>query len=308
MPQSWSKDEEKQLLKEIKSGKTYNELAKIHNRSISALIMRFNKIIYENIENKKTKSSLAKLLNITIDKINQAYYEHKAFLEKKPKCINCQRNVGTLFENNTTELNKILKATCGDTTAPCPLNLELKLGYYLLYTQDFKNAMEKINQLKLNIILLKNNLLFHYGNKIQLMKKFNELKEELTSELELYDFTLSQYHKFLNLKEKESIHNQLLLDIQSAIEFFQTKCKEYSLNPTHSLIEEIIQIYIQQIVPLIEEKHKNNYHLIKTLYTIENIEMIIEPPEIIHWVEGMPAKKTEKETTPPVRDRASLWW
>lgn len=83
MPQSWSKDEEKQLLKEIKSGKTYNELAKIHNRSISALIMRFNKIIYENIENKKTKSSLANLLNITIDKINQAYYEHKAFLEKK---------------------------------------------------------------------------------------------------------------------------------------------------------------------------------------------------------------------------------
>ena len=83
MPQSWSKDEEKQLLKEIKLGKSYNELAKIHSRSISALIMRFNKIIYENIENKKSKSSLAKLLNITIDKVNQAYYEHKAFLEKK---------------------------------------------------------------------------------------------------------------------------------------------------------------------------------------------------------------------------------
>jgi hypothetical protein len=48
MPQSWSKDEEKQLLKEIKLGKSYNELAKIHSRSISALIMRFNKIIYEN--------------------------------------------------------------------------------------------------------------------------------------------------------------------------------------------------------------------------------------------------------------------
>jgi hypothetical protein len=83
MPQSWSKDEEKQLLKQIKEGKTYDELAKVHNRSVSALIMRFNKIIYENIEGGKNKSSLAKLLNITIDKVNQSYYEHKAFLEKK---------------------------------------------------------------------------------------------------------------------------------------------------------------------------------------------------------------------------------
>ena len=221
--------------------------------------------------------------------------KQKLFLEKKPKCINCHRNVGTIFEVKSNELTKTLKAICGDTAEPCPLHLELKLGYYLLYTQDFKNATEKINKLKLEIILLKNNLLFHYGNKINLMKKFNELKEELSSEIELYEFTLSQYYKFLNIKEKESIHNQLLLDIQSAVEFFQTKCKEYSIHPTHSLLEEIINIYIQQILPLIEEKHKNNYHLIKTIYTIENIEMIVETPEIIRWVEGLPAKKKLKK-------------
>ena len=79
------------------------------------------------------------------------------------------------------------------------------------------------------------------------------------------------------------------------MEFFQTKCKEYSILPTRSLLEEIINIYIQQILPLIEEKHRNNYHLIKTIYTIENIEMLIEAPEIIHWVEGLPAKKKLKK-------------
>lgn len=244
----------------------------------------------ENIEKLKTQ---------LFDKENLSKKEkQKLFLEKKPKCINCHRNVGTIFEVKSIELTKTLKAICGDTADPCPLHLELKLGYYLLYTQDFKNATDKINKLKLEIILLKNNLLFHYGNKINLMKKFNDLKEELTSEIELYEFTLSQYHKFLNIKEKESIHNQLLLDIQSAVEFFQTKCKEYSIHPTHSLLEEIINIYIQQILPLIEEKHKNNYHLIKTLYTIENIEMIVESPEIIHWKEGMPTKiKLNKEPT-----------
>ena len=83
MPTSWTKDEEKQLIKEIKDKKTFEELSKIHNRSISALMMRYNKIIYNNVEAGKDKSKLAKLFGITTDKITQAYYEHKAFMEKK---------------------------------------------------------------------------------------------------------------------------------------------------------------------------------------------------------------------------------
>lgn len=83
MPTSWTKEEEKQLISELKENKSFDELSKIHNRSISALMMRYNKIIFDNIEAGKSKKSLAKLLNITIDKITQSYYEHKAFMEKK---------------------------------------------------------------------------------------------------------------------------------------------------------------------------------------------------------------------------------
>ena len=83
MPVSWNKDEEKQLIKELKEKKTYDEISKIHNRSVSAIIMRLNKIIYDNIEAGKSKNSLAKLIGIPADKITQSYYEHKAFMEKK---------------------------------------------------------------------------------------------------------------------------------------------------------------------------------------------------------------------------------
>lgn len=83
MPTSWTKEEEKQLIKELKEKKTFEELSKIHNRSISALMMRYNKIIYDNVEAGKDKNKLAKLLGISVDKITQAYYEHKAFMEKK---------------------------------------------------------------------------------------------------------------------------------------------------------------------------------------------------------------------------------
>jgi hypothetical protein len=225
--------------------------------------------------------------------------KRKLFLEKKPKCINCNRPVGSIFETSITELIKTLKAKCGSTIDPCPLNLELNIGYYLLYSHDLKNAEEKINKLKLQIILLKNNLLFNYGNKTHIMSEFNRIKDELTSEIDLYEYTLSQYNQYLNIHEREKINNDLLNDISQAIELFQNKCKEYELTPSHTLLQETIDIYIEQIIPLIEEKNKNNFHIIKTRYNIENLEMIIEIPEIVSWVEGMPVKKKkEKEPKP----------
>jgi len=83
MPTPWTKDEEKQMIKQLKENKTFDQIAKIHNRSISAMLMRYNKIIYDNVKAGKSKTSLAKLLNTSTEKITQAYYEHKSFLEKK---------------------------------------------------------------------------------------------------------------------------------------------------------------------------------------------------------------------------------
>jgi hypothetical protein len=237
-----------------------------------------------------------KLKETIFDKTNLSKKEKRnLFLEKKPKCVNCNRDVGTLFEVTKKDLIRTLTAKCGSTADPCPLHLELNIGYYLLYNEDLKNAEQKINDLKLQIILLKNNLLYHYGNKTHIMSEFNRIKDELTSEIDLYEFTLSQCNQFLNLEEKEKIHTTLLHDISEAIELFQNKCKEYDLNPSATLLKESIDIYVEQIIPLIEEKNKNNFHLIQTKYNIHNLEMIIETPEIIHWVEGMPIKKKEKK-------------
>ena len=221
--------------------------------------------------------------------------KRKIFLEKKPKCINCNRPVGSIFETSNKDLIKTLKAKCGSTIDPCPLNLELNIGYYLLYSRDLKNAEENINKLKLQIILLKNNLLFNYGNKTHIMSEFNRIKDELTSEIDLYEYTLSQYNQYLNINEREKIHNDLLNDISQAIDLFQSKCKEYELTPSHTLLQETIDIYIEQLIPLIEEKNKNNFHIIKTRYNIENLEMILEIPEIISWIEGMPVKKKKEK-------------
>jgi len=106
MPTSWTKDEEKQLIKEIKDKKTFEDLSKTHNRSISALMMRYNKIIYDNVEAGKDKNKLAKLLGISVDKITQAYYEHKAFIEKKQVIKNDGQESEKSVSNKSSKSNK----------------------------------------------------------------------------------------------------------------------------------------------------------------------------------------------------------
>ncbi len=112
MPVSWNKDEEKQLIKELKEKKTYDEISKIHNRSVSAIIMRLNKIIYDNVEAGKSKNSLAKLIGVPADKITQSYYEHKAFMEKKQieskksESEESNKSIKTNQTNNSSKTDK----------------------------------------------------------------------------------------------------------------------------------------------------------------------------------------------------------
>lgn len=104
MPVPWTKEEEIKLINEIKDKKSFEEISKIHDRTISALMMRYNKIVYDNIEAGKNKKSLAKLFNKSIESITQSYYEHKAFLDKKE--ITSQKKL----EDKESEKIKIVKS------------------------------------------------------------------------------------------------------------------------------------------------------------------------------------------------------
>lgn len=112
MPTPWTKQEERQFLSQIKKKISYEQIAKNHNRSISALLLRLNKIIYDYIQSGKDRQTLQTVLNMTPDKIRQAYYEHKSFLEKKKllnqENENKQENYEKIQQENLL-LKKIIK-------------------------------------------------------------------------------------------------------------------------------------------------------------------------------------------------------
>ena len=83
----WAKDEELQFVKGVANGKTFDELAIIHNRTSSALELRLKKIIYDNVSKGRGVSKLAKGLNLDKNKVIQYYYSYAEFREKNGKDV-----------------------------------------------------------------------------------------------------------------------------------------------------------------------------------------------------------------------------
>lgn len=78
----WTREEELQLIKDISNGNSLETLAQKHNRSVSALEMRLEKIIYENYVSGRSLQEISRLLRLNIDKVTQHYYSYKKFKEK----------------------------------------------------------------------------------------------------------------------------------------------------------------------------------------------------------------------------------
>jgi hypothetical protein len=106
MRELWSKDEEQQLIKEIINKKSYEEIGEIHNRSPNAILLRFNKLIYDNIQKKKSIKELSKIFKLNEDKIKQAYYDHKSFIEKKVLNKNIKEKDNNLKVSKDVKISK----------------------------------------------------------------------------------------------------------------------------------------------------------------------------------------------------------
>ena len=116
------------------------------------------------------------------------------------KCINCRRYVGSIFKTTMVEQDRHLIAKCGDHSNPCPLNIEINIGTILSYEYALQIDKEVILDYKKDIIKDKNNLMFGYISSKTAIDRFDKLKAEMVSSIELYEDANKQY---LNIKKKK---------------------------------------------------------------------------------------------------------
>lgn len=213
----------------------------------------------------------------------------KKLMKLKPKCVNCQREGGTIFSNafDEKELSRVLSAKCGAVTNPCSLNIKIVAGSHEDVQDILKHDEQELEQIKQRIIDDKNKLLFGYMKSEQVVENFDQLKKQIneySSSIEYY--TKIFYDKVDNKADKDEL-NKLIANSYQSIQII----KDYLNGEDYEdqKVVSAVKVYVEQLKPSLEKirslKYKESmvwydedtmtYHLMQSYQTIASLEVAL---------------------------------
>ncbi len=207
-------------------------------------------------------------------------------------CVNCARKVGTIFEIKDNRLTAI----CGDKTRPCKLNINIHRGAYINLEELMDVFQTGVNDLKEEIITVKLDLLFGYDKEIHVLDKFNKLKDELSSDLEAVMGYKTQYISRVHNLDNKSILDDKLRIFYNNVSVIKSTIEEYNETEQIQLIKDMLVLYDNEMLPLLDEirdlKYKHiameyddgNYRLIRKTFTQQDMMSVMETPYVESFV------------------------
>jgi len=242
---------------------------------------------------------------------NKSKREKRVEYSKLPKheCINCKRNVGTIFRINVNKEKflRVFKAKCGDIYEPCPLNIEINFSSREPMDEHIKEGLTNIESIKLKIIKEKNNSLFFNQN---VVNEFNELTEELKAQTENTGYIIETNILRNNNPEKAVLLRQTIDEFgKGFILPFKQMVKEFDETNNELILNQAVNFYINEMIPKLKEiqqlkydvsmveynETKNIYNLIQLPNSLESNEYYFkEDDKVVNFVRGV--KKEKKKT------------
>tara|TARA_R110002072_G_scaffold76776_2_gene179800 strand:- start:13360 stop:14181 length:822 start_codon:yes stop_codon:yes gene_type:complete len=214
----------------------------------------------KNEYEKKYNAKKSKILNNNVLSIKEKKKEINSF---KKKCVNCQRDGGTIFKYQ----DKNLIALCGVTNNPCNLNISIKKSKVINIKSLLDSLELTIENTKVDIIKVKLNFLFNYNNQEISLQLFQKYKEELENINVQYNDIFIKYMDIINNEERKSKVNENLLMQNKIIEKIKLLNKEFNNTKSFFLISDIVEIYINELTKL-------NDILINLKYEYNSVESI----------------------------------
>jgi ribosomal protein S27E len=239
--------------------------------------------------------------------------KQEKYRKMKVKCINCGRNVGTIFENNSN----ILTAICGDILAPCKLDIKINRGKFVHLEDLMYIAQESVDNLKEEIIETKLDLLFGYETETNTLTKFTELKELLTGDLELVLKYKTHFIEIISNLDNKSTLNTKMTVFYNKISLIKSTIEEFNETGQIQLIKDMIILYDTEMTPLLAElrnlKYKymameydidtDTHRLVKNIYTLHDMNIEFDIPKIESFIIGNDkTQNTQKILTNVLRD------
>lgn len=229
----------------------------------------------------------------------------------KHACINCKRNVDTIFSitfNGDDYIRQFI-AKCGDLSDPCPLDIQINYSFRNQIKKLVYTGMNEIEEIKLEIIKQKNSALF-FDNK-NIVSVFEKLTEKLKNETESTGSAIETDILKNDNPEKKVLLNKTIDEFgKGFILPFKQMIQDYKNNNDELKMNQAIKFYIDEMVPKLKEIQQlkydvnliefdntaNEYKLIQLPNSLENQEYYFESDDkVIKFVKGV--KKTKKTKT-----------
>ena len=180
--------------------------------------------------------------------------KRQKFRQLKKKCVNCQGFGGTIFSND----NRTLRAVCGSST-PCTLNIEINKGRYMNIRELAEKYLDEINNLKIQIIETKLNLLFGYAEEAEVLRIFTQLRERLGIFTETFLGIRASYLDIVNDTENMKAINEAMKSLFVEKEKLKNLHQSFDDSQNYSYINEMVEKYVSIIDPLVNKTRNLKY-------------------------------------------------
>jgi hypothetical protein len=177
-----------------------------------------------------------------------------------PKCVNCRRPVGTIFELK----NRTYTAICGDKDKPCNLKIQLYAGKFYENEQTLYMIHERLTEIKDEIIKQKLDTLFSFISSKDSAKLFKDIMEE-------YTYYNSQFSEIMDTHNLCFYKDQQRIDaiakkravIYGIIDAIKELIVEYEKTGNRDLLQAAIQIQVKELNPEIHNLRLLNYEVME---------------------------------------------
>ena len=229
----------------------------------------------------------------------------------KPECINCKRNVGTIFtiKNDTKEDVRNFIAKCGDLTEPCPLEIQINYSVRDQLYNSIIDGSKSIEAIKLEIIKEKNKALFF--NK-DVVSAFEKLTSDLKLKTEMVGFGIETNILRNYNPEKYALIKKNIDEFgKGFIVPFKQLISDYMDTENALVLTEAVTFYVKEMVPKLKEIQEmkysvnfveynpddNTYKLIQYPNSLEDGEYFIkEDDKIVKFIKGVRKEKKSKNS------------
>lgn len=185
----------------------------------------------------------------------------KLLKQVKPKCVNCKRPVGTIFQLK----DERYVALCGDPNAQTKCNLDIQLyrgGFsameYMLYLYK-----EQVEILKENIVREKLNVLFSYVHESTASKMFKKTMEDYNYDSSMYKELYDTYHQMYFDEERKRQIAEKIEKIDGLVKNVKHATDDYLQNKNRETLRDAMKMQIRDVEPEIENLRRLKYELME---------------------------------------------